>query len=47
MMQRVRSLLAVGVLALLTAAPLAAQTGKGNIVGRVLDAETGESLSGA
>jgi TonB-dependent receptor len=34
-------------LALLTAVPLLAQTGKGNIVGRVMDAETGQPLSGA
>jgi len=51
MRQRVGSLLAVGALALLIAAPVSAQTrardGKGNVVGRVLDAETGESLSGA
>jgi hypothetical protein len=47
MIKRVRSLLAAGALAFLTAAPLLAQTGKGTLVGRVLDAETGESLSGA
>jgi len=47
MIKLVHSMLTVGLLALLTASPLAAQSGKGNLVGRVLDAETGQALSGA
>jgi hypothetical protein len=53
MSERVRSLLVIAALALLSAAPLAGQSGqsdqsaKGNIVGRIVDAETGEALSGA
>ncbi|GMV08208.1 MAG: outer membrane protein [Gemmatimonadota bacterium] len=42
-----RSLIAAGLLGLLSATSLSGQAARGNIVGRIVDGETGESLSGA
>ena len=47
MRTRARSLLLDVMAALLLAVPAAAQTGTGTVVGRVVDAETGEALPGA